>query len=246
VNNSNIIFILQDALRYDVFEKYVRHMKKSTFMRLLKNSIYFNNHYTAVNATDPSIMSILSGKHPLNTGIINHGNKIKEIEKFKAKTIKTILNELREKYGYKTIILDILNRWYKNIFDIYVDLESYPGIRYYLKILSCTIKEHQYSFTLKPIVHYLIKKILFRNRRFIYPLFICPVRAIDHTIKMIKKYKKNMFIFIHLWSTHIPYLGNGNNKMLESIVEDIIKTNNIKNIKTKNIIKQFPGKIKFA
>ena len=66
-NKPNIIFIIIDALRIGNLGCYgYSKFTSPNIDKIVKNSLLFENAYSCVNATDPSLISIFSGKYPIS------------------------------------------------------------------------------------------------------------------------------------------------------------------------------------
>lgn len=200
MKNPNIIFILIDALRARNLDCYGYNGHTSPNIDfLVHDAVIFENAYSTINATDPSLPSILSGKLPKNHGIRNHGKKITKKEIAKYKNIKTLPEILRTE-GYSTLCIGWLGRWHKKGFDYYSgSLEKIKMIKKNHIKIKIIKKNHIY----RKIPYFLIK--LFGRTLTSIDNAICVTnRAID-IIKRFSNKNNRFFIFIHYWDTHTPY-----------------------------------------
>jgi len=161
---------------------------------IAKEGIIFNNCYSCINTTDPSITTILSGKYPLTHGLIDHGVTDENYYLKKSLTLKPLQSILRSK-GYMTIAIDWLGRWHK------MDFVHYSGSikknsKFYERIQRYKIGRHIYNMGLS-----LFKKI--RPYKISYDV---ASDVTNYALKLINEYsKKNFFLFIHFWDPHAPY-----------------------------------------
>ena len=199
---KNIILITIDALRADHLGCYGYERSTSPNIdRLAKNGVIFENVFSTVNATDPSLTTILSGKYPVAHGIRNHGEKITEdmVKDFYNRKI-LFLSEILRKNNYYTIGLDWLGRWHKKGFEYYFgdylrekDIVKYKKIS---SILPDTITKRMKKF---------YAKFLRRGKP--------TPTASDLTgkaIELLGNRDKSFFLFIHYWDTHTPYYAPEN------------------------------------
>jgi len=200
----NIILITIDSLRPDYLGCYGSSYNTSPNIdKLAKDSVVFKKCYSPFYGTDPVHTTILTGLWPETHGIIHHGPRVnkREIVKFtiKIKAENRTLPQILNKLGYRTLAIDWLGRWYRQLF-IY-----YSGL---LKNKARDKVESYYRF--------LIQKLPFPSQVF-YSLFkALPLdinvhaydsakSVINHAIRLIRNVKEPFFLFIHLWDTHTPY-----------------------------------------
>jgi hypothetical protein len=111
VNNhhrKNIIWIVLDALRQDIFYEYLRRGGTSDF---LSKGAYFHRAFAQGSWTYPSIFSFITGRYPFNCGVssfvLEKGNLLSVCTEFDD-TIPTIFSILRNQ-GYQ--VGSILDGW---------------------------------------------------------------------------------------------------------------------------------------
>lgn len=88
--------------------------------------------------TDPSLTTIFAGKHPLNHGVINHGEKVTPVEISNAMKFYSLPIILAQK-GYLTLAVDFLERWHKRGFHRYASTHEKVIISKVLHQLSTLI-----------------------------------------------------------------------------------------------------------
>lgn len=201
-NEYNIILIVADALRMDCLERLLRLGLLNTIKEFYENGYVFEKAYSLANMTDPSITTILTGLHPLNHGVINHGNNITPIETNKAMRNPS-LPMMLARWNYLTFAVDFLERWHRRGFYYYASIHEtrirklQPLIR-----LIYTVREGHFSILLQYLKHVLGSDIvipgLWQDNMFVLDIAL---RYIREALKR----KQRFFLFLHLWSTHIPY-----------------------------------------
>lgn len=116
---QNVIVVILDSLRADrVGALGSDRSLTPNIDSLAKNGITFEKAYTCINATDPSITSIHTGRYPRST-IYHHGQLVTDKEKKRAKAA-TRLPELLSKADIKTYATGYtLGRWNREGFTKY-------------------------------------------------------------------------------------------------------------------------------
>jgi len=134
--NQNVCIIIIDALRAKNLGCYDYDKNTSPNIdKLSKRGVMFNNCFSCINTTDPSITTILSGKYPHSHGLVNHGESITKGDVAKLANIIS-LQKILKANGYTTLAVDWLGRWHANGFDYY----SGPitnQMKVLRKIISC-------------------------------------------------------------------------------------------------------------
>lgn len=213
----NVIFIVIDALRASALGCYGFKEKISPNIDgLAKQGVLFENAYSCVNTTDPSITTMFTGKYPLSHGIIKHGSQVKkeDIEKF-YKNNKLTLAKILKSEGYKTLAVDWLGRWHRIGFDYYSGIlrdQQYGETRKYKEaddnILSYFISKLQKYPTLFRMAESFKYKISGKRAREISRALIFgdAGKVTEQAKQLIRKNLNNrFFLFIHYWDTHAPY-----------------------------------------
>jgi arylsulfatase A-like enzyme len=105
---KNIIWIVLDALRQDIFHEYLRRGGMSD---LLSNGAYFHRAFAQGSWTYPSIFSFVTGRYPFNCGVsglvLENDNLLSVCTEYDD-TIPTIFSILRD-HEYK--VGSILDGW---------------------------------------------------------------------------------------------------------------------------------------
>lgn len=206
----NIIIIIIDALRARNIGCY-GYDKPITpnIDKLAKDSLIFDNAFSTINTTDPSLTTILTGRYPSSHGITAHGVKLKEdyikyLRRSKPKFIQEILNER----NYKTVAIDWLSRWHKIGFNEYLpeDIKKSLIKRFLKKIFNISP-----SFLKEFLQKTAIKKGIIKTystENFKISKYLTDQEYTNIAINKIREFKKNItpfFIFLHYWSVHMPY-----------------------------------------
>jgi len=173
---NNIIIIVIDALRARNLECYGYNKPTSPNLNnLAENGVLFENAFSTTNATDPSLISMFTGKYPMSSGIRNHGERMTETEKRMAMNLVT-LPKILNRYGYVTLGVNWLGRWHKSGYHFYgID---YPWHYRLIKLISSFyhLKLLEIKYTTETAINLLRKY-----------------------------YNKKFFLYIHFWGTHTPY-----------------------------------------
>ncbi len=200
VRPPNIVLVVIDSLRARNLGCYGYNIDISPNLdKLALRGVMFSNAFSTTNVTDPSLTSILTGRYPATHGILNQGPRVG------SKSIRKILSipfvsEFLEKIGYKTVMINILGRWFKKKFGIYYD----PWASYMEKQIGISRK------TLKTVPQqYTVLTPLIRGAW----LTICLRKPsadliTDIAIAYIRKFKRKnypFFLVIHYWDVHAPY-----------------------------------------
>lgn len=208
-NNFNtVIFIVADTLRADKVGLYGENLELTPNINQIgKEGIVFNNAYTTVTNTDPSITSMMTGKYPVSVGLINHASRIQDSELKNIEACK-FLPEILGKEKYKTIAIDWMGRWHKRGYKIYsgkIERKSkknrhsdspplFSFLRYFGKLSFYLFSRElslrlYYAFAKSPYIPYDSASVV-----------------IPKAIEILKKCKKEkLFLYIHLWDCHAPH-----------------------------------------
>jgi len=117
----NIVLIVVDALRYDKLGCNGYRGNISPYIdRLASEGLSYRDAYCCINATEPSLTSILSGLMPYHHGMVKHGPKVTDVHigRLKRKNIPW-LPEILKNNGFTTIGVDWLGRWHRRGYDKY-------------------------------------------------------------------------------------------------------------------------------
>lgn len=205
-----IIFIIADTLRAQNIGLYGRRPSPSPNIdQLGKRGIVFFNAYGAITKSDPSTVTIMSGKYPLSIGLLGHGRWLpKEQEENLKKT--TLLPEILRKTGYKTGAIDWLSRWHKRGYDYYSG-KIIPGLDI-KKLIDDTV------FFLQGLRAFDLITLRFLKRDFFVRFYYCffphprltydPADlVVDKAIEFLgKNKKKDLFLYIRFRDPHFPHI----------------------------------------
>lgn len=173
----------------------------------------FTNAYTSITKSDPAIASIMTGQYPVSLRIVNNGNDVTEKENL---TFATFLAEILRKNGFKTAAVDWLSRWHKRGFDYYSgviieDLGFRSGVihrswkSYYMSFFLLLIDTFFYRTTGRDLGQRLYR-LLFP---LMHPGYDTADVVVDRAIAILRKMrKKKLFLYVHLWDAHKPYVRN--------------------------------------
>ncbi|MFX1464976.1 MAG: sulfatase [Promethearchaeota archaeon] len=195
-NDFNILFIVIDALRARNLGCYGYNKSISPNIdRLAKESLLFENAYSCTNATDSSLTSIFSGRHPLSHGIISHFKYVDEnsLKYFIASGTK-LLPEILKQKGYKTLAIDWLGRWHKRGYDYYSGAVARSKLYRIKRRLFRSSFDRYLRLLSRSYAHY-IKSSLDKNA----------LEITYQAMKLIKKNRNKFFLFLHYWDLHMPY-----------------------------------------
>ena len=179
----NIIIIVMDALRAKNLGCYGYPVKTSPNIdNLAKEGVLFEDAYSCINATDPSLTTIFSGKYPASHGIIRHGPQVtkEDIQEFNT-TGTVLLPEILKLRGYTTAAIDWLGRWHRRGYTQYgVTSRKLPTLLHAFYRIFRPSKTGKPTADAKSISNQAIN-IIRENR------------------------EKNFLLFIHYWDTHTCY-----------------------------------------
>ena len=202
----NLILIMIDDLRAKNLSCY--GYKKTTspnIDKIAEKGALFLNAFCTLNATDPSMTSMMTGKLPVNHGIINHGIRVtpKE-ENYLRNSGIHFLPEMLQDAGYKTYALDWLSKWHREGFDYYMGIQEKNSIaNKILDNLKKSLKRLARGIEKYPFIYNMLRS-LYREK-----LFENAKEVTDKAIQIIDRNKsrneKPFFLFIHYWDTHAPY-----------------------------------------
>lgn len=209
-----IIFILIDALRTSNMGCYGYSLNTTPNIdRIAERAILFENAFSCINATDPSITSIFSGMLPVSHGLIKHGSRVSKADVYGLKSIMW-LPELLQQAGYYTIALDWLGRWHTRGFEFYGPSELHKK---YAKVVKTPVSEKCARLFVKHMrnkvpagVYSLLKKVYRKTLKKppVKSMIENAAELTEAALKLIKQEQgKPFFLFIHYWDVHWPYRG---------------------------------------
>lgn len=213
--NPNVVIIVVDALRADRVGALGGRDITPNIDDFAAESTVFKNAFTTANATDPAVTSIMTGRYPHSSGLINHGNRVTGAEKSAIENV-TQLPELLSEAGYKTAKFGrALGRWHRNGFDIYPDVrgghETYPvhdfvrGDLNRAKIVGNALES----------IHPRLREVAQR----LYRSWVSQIKSdygesdslLDETVQDVLDFvdtSSPFFAFVHLMDTHAPYTAD--------------------------------------
>ena len=110
----NIVVLTIDALRPD----YLNENLAPQIQQLIGSGVYFENAFSTINATEPSLTSFYTGNYPRTTGLVRHGGNVTGSD-IRALDSATYLQERLNRSGYATIGVDWLGNWHERGYDHY-------------------------------------------------------------------------------------------------------------------------------
>jgi arylsulfatase A-like enzyme len=105
---KNVIWIMLDALRQDIFEEY---LKRGGLSDLAEEGAYFPHAFAQGSWTYPSVFSFLTGRYPFNCGvsrIVSEDDKLVSVCADFDDSCPTVFSVLRQR-GYQ--VASILDGW---------------------------------------------------------------------------------------------------------------------------------------
>jgi len=207
---ANVVIVIFDALRARNLSTYGYSLETDPYVkRLSKEGLVFENFYATVDQTDPSITTIMSGRHPLTHGILRHGAEVTRKYLLVYKMTGTLLlSEILRREGYRTIAVDWIGRWHRRGYDVYGEPDK--------------LAEHssQPKLLLKyPKARRLLEEVLIHSPSILYPHLYGFFKrvgvfwgknapsyfniALDLVRETVKE-GKHFLLLIHLWDTHTP------------------------------------------
>ena len=203
MEQMNLVWIIADAARAMNFSLYGYRRKTSpNLKRIVKHDggAVFNDAYSVINATDPSVTSMLSGTYPVTHGIRHHGSHVSEYElRMLDRRGIRFLQEYLLEVGYSTVAFDILSRWHKRGFKEYFEIMPRSD-----KVKTSLVEKIARSEKIRKIVKTVYKAVMRRvpvNKFTVLDAGTVFEMAMEH----IKTEKGPFFYFVHLWDTHVPY-----------------------------------------
>lgn len=221
IRYQNVILVVIDSLRANELDIYGESNGESpksngvspNINSLANEGVVFEDAYATWNTTDQSLTTILTGKYPLSHGIVHHGDRIeqRDLVTFDNTRTKTLTEILRH-YGYETMAVDWMGRWFRRGFGYY-DIKKknlMKRIAFHAKYVLAHIDIFlQYADKRKFAIPSPkdVKGVL---RTFLFSKELAEIQdaafVTDLATELIKGIKKdNFFLFLHYWDTHTPY-----------------------------------------
>lgn len=193
---TNVLLIVLDALRTDCIDAYSDIYRTPNINSLSSDGEVFEECYSCINTTDPSMTTILSGQYPTRHGVVNHGNRTTEVEERFASGTDTLPHILDS--SYQTTGIDTLERWHKKGFDNYINprrKEKNKVINYAASFLTSFPPTFQ-DYVKNTYNHFTTDKPKPPNSDVIT----------KNVLEEIDEDNPPFFILAHYWDTHIPYI----------------------------------------
>lgn len=188
----NAVLVIADALRKDR----IREGLTQYLHGLARKGVWFENAYTTINATDPSLTSMYTGRYPSSHGLIHHGRQVSEDEVRGLSTAR-FLQEVLRGHSFFTAAVDALERWHRRGFERYVIPRGRAR-----SIISWVSRRLPAS--LRPT----LRKIVRRGRKGAFSLPYTAeeaTKAAEELIEHAVREGRRFFLLIHYWDTHVPY-----------------------------------------
>lgn len=205
---ENVVLIVVDALRYDKLGVNGSSLRTPNIDNFAKKYVNFDSAFACSNVTDVCVSTIMSGKYPLEHGILNQGADVTDEEKRYAEST-TFLAEYLSKNGFHTAAVEpVLERWHQNGFDEFLPRRE-----------NNTVDEGLQAFIfnrIRPIGEYafenLPSSITNQVPRYVRKAVNPPLNKYDAqwttktTLDLFdENMESNLFCFLHYWDTHTPY-----------------------------------------
>lgn len=116
---KNVVVVVIDALRADRVGVHGSQRGLTPVLDSLgEEGVVFDNAFSCINTTDPSVTSLHTGKHPRST-VLHHANLVTEEEKQRIESVEYVPEKLSDA-GVKTIATGRpMGRWHRRGFSTY-------------------------------------------------------------------------------------------------------------------------------
>lgn len=215
IRYRNVLLIVIDSLRARNLDIYgASNGLSPNINRVADEGVVFEDAYSTWNTTDQSLTTILTGKYPISHGIIHHGDRIehRDLVTFDNTRTEALAGILRQ-YGYETMAVDWMGRWFRRGFDYYdikKEKKVIKRITFYLKYALRNIDIFLQYADKRKLGIPSPKDLRGVLRTFLFTKELAEIQnaafVTDLAIELIKGGKKdNFFLFLHYWDTHTPY-----------------------------------------
>lgn len=195
---ENIIIIVADALRADKVDSYSGGDLTPNIDSIASEGEVFEQCYACINATDPSITTILTGLYPTRHGILNHGSRVTEKEYNHVSGTEPLPSLLTE--THQSVGIDTLERWHQRGFNEYLNPRDSGGYNISQKInIPNSLRKIGKLSTIKDKAKSILRSTN-TNR---------PIRSKTITNlaeDFLQESDEPFFLFTHYWDSHIPYI----------------------------------------
>jgi len=196
----NILIVILDAVRARNLGCYGYGLGTSPVIdTLAQNSAVFTNAFSCSNVTEPSVTSILSGKHIRSHGILHIGTELNEKELAAISEI-TFMQEMLKGLGYRTYAADWMGRWFRRGFDQYGNTPKRVVLqeRAVNAIKKIPVIRELSSFVFRKMMPLGMRDAVVRTFDGKYPT--------DAAVKFIRDSPSApFFMFFHYFDAHVPY-----------------------------------------
>lgn len=210
---ENVLLVVIDALRVDRVGVYNDTKLTPNIDALATQGGIFEECYSCINATDPSLTTILTGQYPTRHGLVNHGERITNKERQYIAGTQSLAERINN--SHTTIAVDILGRWHQRGFTHYLqDWSSNRAER----LQQAQVREllaqivHRLPDSLKQNIHSIYRQIAGERS-----LSQAEGDTITNTVlNIIDQSDEPWFALAHYWDTHLPYnSGNAYSKVID-------------------------------
>lgn len=215
---DNVVLLVVDALRRDFVSAYTNNSPRPwdrehptdltpNIDTLAAAGERFDNTFSCINQTDPSMTSIRSGQYPARHGVRHHGRDISEEEQRYAAGAQSLPAMLDD---HKTLAVETTGRYHKKGFNSYrdpnkEDRPDYVDTGIDLLHMLPAVVEDRIKPTLKHIyVEYILDTGVGGGRKS-HSAYPDAERMTDKFLDSLDSIEKPFFSLVHYWDTHIPY-----------------------------------------
>jgi arylsulfatase A-like enzyme len=192
---ENVVLIVIDALRADRVGAYTDCGLTPNIDSLAEDGEVFENCYSCINTTDPSVTTILTGQYPTRHGVLNHGSKVTEEEMNYAAGTTSVAELLGD--SFRTIGADTLERWHSRGFDMYYNPNS-EGRSGAINVIAAL--KDRFPTKLANLSENLYSKFFDGGLE-----LGDSGHMTEAAIELMKEANEPFFTFLHYWDPHIPY-----------------------------------------
>ncbi len=222
----NALIVVVDALRTDRVGAYGGRPVTPTMDQLATEGAVFERAYTTINATDPALTSLQTGRVPRTHGVLNHGSHVTEKEKRQVESVQTVPKVLSDSGLDTGAFGRPLGRWHRNGFDRYPELASAHWQR---KTAEKSISRFLYG--IHPVVGDTISSV--------YNSVTGRTGSDDETgivdeFEQFLDTANQFYSFVHLMDTHTPY------DVADELVETYLERFEYENRPLSAIAEEFP------
>lgn len=202
---ENVLLIVIDALRTDRVGVYCDGELTPNLDTLAAEGEMFEQCYSCINATDPSLTTILTGQYPIRHGVINHGGRITQKERKRVSGTRNLAERLND--SHETIAVDVLGRWHQRGFGDYLsgqpNEQTERPRRAQIRDLFTAVLPR-----LPDRLEQGVKSTYSRFTSKAEPPEVKAENVTDTVINRVEQADGSWFAFAHYWDTHLPYTSD--------------------------------------